>query len=150
MPNAMLMGSWILMFVALALNMEILTFTPQYATFGSQFYMKPDNSSGEVVLVRTDCTIDVAGIGENVCVMSQVARFIQLINIQLPFFGVILFFANLVFLAAYFFTLVYVGLCRRQLDHKALKVCRSSHSHPHPHPHPHPAFPRNRSVLLFS
>jgi hypothetical protein len=122
-------GSWLLMFVALCLNMEILSFSPQYATFGSQYYMQLQNTTNaaggwELVPVRADCTLSFlndnansnggggggnltlpipsapallpigsgpaqngTGAGYNYCVMSQVATFIQIINIQLPFFG---------------------------------------------------------------
>jgi len=40
------------------------------------------------------------------CIMSQVSRFIHLIDLQLPFFGVVLFFANLAFLAFFVIWLV--------------------------------------------
>jgi len=125
MPNALLMGCWILMFVALALNMEILTFSPQYATFGSQFYYAVDNTTS--ALVKTECTVDVSSLDPsssavtNYCVMSQVARFISLINIQLPFFGVILFFANLIFLATSALFLLWILVCGRRIDYAALK-----------------------------
>lgn len=38
----------------------------------------------------------------NSCIMTQVATFINTNGVQLPFFGVVIFYANLVFLALYF------------------------------------------------
>jgi len=121
-PTALLMGCWMLMFVALSLNMEVLTLSPQYATFGNQFYYTsnstiiPTNGTiingtdithpnfgdslffGEETATKETCTIDVSDTNGQ-CIMSQVSRFIHLIDLQLPFFGVVLFFANLAFVA---------------------------------------------------
>jgi len=106
MPTALLMGSWMLMFVVLALNMEILTLSPQYATFGNQFYYAINNSTNttgniEPTKVKEWCIMDASNT-DGQCVMTQVGHIINLINIQLPFFGVIFFFANLLFVLSFF------------------------------------------------
>lgn len=36
MPHGLVMGVWLLMFVVLLLNVELLTLAPQYTTFGNQ------------------------------------------------------------------------------------------------------------------
>jgi len=96
MPTALLMGAWMLMFVSLATNMEVLTLSPQYATFGTQTYNPVANGTDV-----EQCTMDVSDF-DGQCTMSQVGRFIHLINIELPFFGVIFFFSNILFVAAFF------------------------------------------------
>lgn len=47
------------------------------------------------------CVQNGTDAGESVCVLSQVATFIQTSNSHLPFFGVALFYANLLFLLTY-------------------------------------------------
>jgi len=114
-PGAMLLGSWVLMFVAVAVNMEILTLSPQYATFGNQFYMKSDNSTGVLSVSKETCTIEASSMNST-CVMSQVGKFVHTLNVELPFFGVIFFFANLVFLTTFVLFASYLLLCRRTPD----------------------------------
>jgi LMBR1 domain-containing protein 1 len=98
-PHAVLMGSWMIMFVVLTLNMQILTFAPQYATFGNQFYYNQTLSASKL-----DCTLEVSIHNHtkgDFCKMTQIARIINTINVQTPFVGVVLFFANLAFVGFY-------------------------------------------------
>lgn len=48
-PNGLIMGTWLLMFVAVVMNQQLLSLAPQYTTFGQQFYygqvVIPDNST---------------------------------------------------------------------------------------------------------
>jgi len=125
MPSALLMGCWMLMFVALALNMEVLTLSPQYATFGNQFYANITMSGGPTPIIQVTkekCTIELSDTNGQ-CIMSQVGRFIHLIDLQLPFFGVVLFFANLLFIAAYLLFLTRELFCpaNPDSDYHALK-----------------------------
>jgi len=126
-PTALLMGCWMLMFVALSLNMEVLTLAPRYASFGNQFYYSnstgiPSNVSltsdlehnllwlNDQLGSKEDCTIEESNTNGR-CVMSQVSRFIHMIDLQLPFFGVVLFFANLAFLGFFLLWLVREAAC---------------------------------------
>jgi len=122
MPNALLLGCWFLMFIALSMNMEILTLSPQYTAFGSQFYYPISNgtffnsTTNETIIIqvtgpKTKCSVTVIDTVPGMCVLSQVARFVHLINIQLPFFGVILFFGNLVFIGIFFLFLGREVIC---------------------------------------
>ncbi len=38
-PNSMIMGAWLMMFVALVINQQIFSYAPTYSSFGKQFYM---------------------------------------------------------------------------------------------------------------
>jgi len=58
----------------------VLTLSPQYATFGTQTYNPGANGTD-----LEQCTMDVSDL-DGQCTMSQVGRFIHLINIELPFF----------------------------------------------------------------
>jgi len=53
------------------------------------------------------CTVKTANL-TNQCVQTQVGIFVNTINVQLPYFGTILFVANVVFLAAYFISFIVV------------------------------------------
>jgi len=122
MPSALLMGCWMLMFVALALNMEVLTLSPQYATFGNQFFTNITMDGPNPVFTKEKCTIELSDtLGQ--CTMSQVSRFIHLIDLQLPFFGVVLFFANLLFIVAFLLFLTRELFCPHNpdTDYHALK-----------------------------
>eukprot|EP00823_Brevimastigomonas_motovehiculus_P003905 TRINITY_DN2472_c1_g1_i1.p1 TRINITY_DN2472_c1_g1~~TRINITY_DN2472_c1_g1_i1.p1 ORF type:complete len:582 (+),score=128.69 TRINITY_DN2472_c1_g1_i1:67-1812(+) len=127
MPNGLIFGTWLIMMVVLALNMEMLTFSPQYATFGEQFYMKADNSTGTLTFSKESCTIDMVdskplGVDDDVCIMTQVGKFIHLININLPFFGAIFFWANILFLAVFVFSLIYQAIFRAKQDYGSVQA----------------------------
>jgi len=57
------------------------------------------------------CTLKTTNL-TNQCVQTQVGVFVNTINVQLPYFGTILFVANLLFLIAYIIGLIFV-ICRR-------------------------------------
>mmetsp|Transcript_27390 Transcript_27390/g.53856 ORF Transcript_27390/g.53856 Transcript_27390/m.53856 type:complete len:582 (+) Transcript_27390:39-1784(+) len=100
MAHALLMGAWMLMFVALVINFQVLTLAPQYAAFGTQFYVNKTTQK------NTPCSFQV-NVTEDTCTPTQVARFVTTLNYQLPFFGTVLLFANLVFCGAY----LLFGIC---------------------------------------
>jgi LMBR1 domain-containing protein 1 len=106
MPHGLIMGAWLLMFVVLLMNMELLTLAPRYVSFGNQFYL---DETGE----RHDCDMAHAGFNANgtlpsVCTLSQVASFVSSTTLALPFFGVIFYIANYVFFATFLVSVVYV------------------------------------------
>jgi len=60
---------------------------------------------------QLDCTLQQTNL-TNQCVQTQVGVFVNTINVQLPYFGTILFVANLLFLIAFVISLLLV-LCRK-------------------------------------
>eukprot|EP01006_Ploeotia_vitrea_P045758 TRINITY_DN66967_c12_g2_i1.p1 TRINITY_DN66967_c12_g2~~TRINITY_DN66967_c12_g2_i1.p1 ORF type:complete len:582 (+),score=290.06 TRINITY_DN66967_c12_g2_i1:90-1835(+) len=130
MANGMVMGVWIVMFTVLLLNMQIVVLSPQYATFGNQFYVtessptphhnttssslatpqmlqQQQQQGGE--LVRHPCTLQHAFNGTGVanrCVMSQVGQFIHTQQLAMPVFGVVFFWANWAFVAMFLVFLI--------------------------------------------
>lgn len=110
MPHGILMGSWMVMFVVLTFNFQTLTLAPQYTTFGNQFFL---NTSAPGA-VKQDCTLSDAAyasnssaIPGNPCMMTQISRIINTVNVQTPFVGVTLFFSNLVFVGFFLLFVVY-------------------------------------------
>ena len=69
-----------LQLMSLALNMEMLTIAPSYATFGNQFYLNV--TSGE----RQQCDADLIGVVPNTCLQTQIGRFINTMGVETPFF----------------------------------------------------------------
>eukprot|EP00697_Spironema_sp_BW2_P003946 gnl/Spiro4/15322_TR8233_c0_g1_i1.p1 gnl/Spiro4/15322_TR8233_c0_g1~~gnl/Spiro4/15322_TR8233_c0_g1_i1.p1 ORF type:complete len:528 (+),score=171.83 gnl/Spiro4/15322_TR8233_c0_g1_i1:46-1584(+) len=85
--------------VILALNASMLTFAPQYASFGSQTFLDTDGTVRPCVL---DITAKPAANG--VCTPSRLAIFFNQATIGHSFFAVILFYGNWLFV---FFCLVW-------------------------------------------
>lgn len=137
MSHALLMGSWMLMFVCLVLNMQVLTLSPQYATFGAQFYypiissqnntnastinsfLQNRNSSKifskkskilptpiPMLSQRSYCTMHQRTL-DNRCYMTWISQFINGFQIAQPFFGIPIFYANILFLLTHFLSLMH-------------------------------------------
>lgn len=99
LPNAYLMASWILSFMVLVLNMQVTNLMPQYALFGTQFYLDANGS-------KQPCNLDLSLLADGkFCALTQIGKFITTMSVQTPFFNVVLFFGNLGFL---FFFLIYL------------------------------------------
>lgn len=105
MPNGYLMMAWLLQLIVLALNMEVLTIAPTYASFGNQFYL--NTTSNE----RHSCDIDLIGIIPNTCIQTSVGRFITTMGVETPFFTVILFYGNLAFVGFFLLFLIHGLTC---------------------------------------
>lgn len=106
-PQALLMATVLLTLIVLALNYSVaMMIAPQYSTFGSQRYCdRPPRHPGE----QPDCSRHHSAIKRcseladnpaawDVCTPSVVSTFINRITINFPFFGVILYWAQYVFL----------------------------------------------------
>jgi hypothetical protein len=74
--------------------MQIVTLIPTYSTFGHQFYLEDGHEK--------QCTVEQIGSVKHQCIISQIGRFIHTMSIESPFLSVILFYANLLFIAFYF------------------------------------------------
>ena len=123
-PNAFLMAAWMLQLMALALNMEIITIAPTYATFGNQFYL--NTTSNE----RQACDADLIDLLPNTCVQTQIGKFINTMAVETPFFSVVLFYGNLGFLAFFLLFLVWgvFGTSKREEMDSFKKLAAESDS----------------------
>lgn len=128
MPHALLFGTWLLMFVVLTINIQTMTLSPQYATFGTQFFFPASNHThphpntthhNGMVLTdtssssKTECTMAGYVQHGNQCAMTQIGAFVHTLNLQIPFFGGVIFFANILFIAVYLLSLTCVLVCGR-------------------------------------
>lgn len=109
-PQAMLIATVMLTLITLALNYSIaMLVAPQYATFGPQtFCDHPPRHPGE----QPDCTNHTHHIvpcsertdspaAKNVCTPSMVSQFLNRVTVNYPFFGVVDFWAQFVFLGVF-------------------------------------------------
>jgi len=89
-PQGMLLTTMVLMLSLLALNMEVTTLAPQYASFGSQVY-------------RNGTTIEPCSLFSppGNCTLTQIATIIDRINIRTSFFGIIFYYITWLFVAAF-------------------------------------------------
>ena len=109
-PQALLMATVLLTLIVLALNYSIaMLIAPQYATFGPQTYCDlavndrhTQPSCAEHPEAIKPCS-ELADnpAAHNVCTPSVVSTFINRVNVNFPFFGVVNFWAQFAFLAIY-------------------------------------------------
>lgn len=150
MHNSLILMAFFLIFIVLAINVQVQTLAPQYSSFGDQFFLKSNapagngtttnvtstipamfrpgyfttslvsissssSSNATVTYTKTPCTLVQFGKQENgnndLCVLTQVSRFSHQMTSTMPFFGVIFYYANWAFLAAFFLCLLFVS-CR--------------------------------------
>jgi len=91
MPQGILATVIILMLSVVALNLQIvLNLAPQYSSFGTQTYIKPNS---------TEVTPCSPSADPSNCTLSGIATFVNIMN--LSFFGVVFYWLNWAFLAAY-------------------------------------------------
>jgi len=96
-PQGLLLTAVVLMLAVLALNMEVTTLAPQYASFGSQVWL--NTTSGEI----QKCSLN-APPGN--CTMSQIGTFVNRISVRTSFFGIIFYAGSWLFVLMYFVGLV--------------------------------------------
>jgi len=106
-PQALLMATVLLTLIVLAINYSVaMMVAPQYATFGPQTYCDlPVKHPGE----QPDCSkhhhaikpcseLADNSVAKDVCTPSVVSTFINRVTVNFPFFGVVDFWAQFVFL----------------------------------------------------
>eukprot|EP00301_Raphidiophrys_heterophryoidea_P003033 c11387_g1_i1.p1 GENE.c11387_g1_i1~~c11387_g1_i1.p1 ORF type:complete len:549 (-),score=149.90 c11387_g1_i1:164-1753(-) len=93
-PQGILLMAFHLMFIVLVVNVELLTFAPQYTTFGAQ--MTAEN--GE----KRFCTLQNVGQQDGRCHMTQISVLLNQQMTNLPFFGILFYIGNWVFLGLVF------------------------------------------------
>ncbi|KAF2196301.1 hypothetical protein GQ43DRAFT_476454 [Delitschia confertaspora ATCC 74209] len=109
-PQALLMATVMLTLMVLAINYSVaMIVAPQYATFGPQTYCdRPARHAGE----QPDCSNHKSAIkpctelasnpvAKDVCTPSVASTFINRVTVNFPFFGIIDFWAQFVFLGIY-------------------------------------------------
>ncbi|RVX74489.1 putative lysosomal cobalamin transporter [Exophiala mesophila] len=109
-PQALLIATVLLTLMTLAINYSIaMLVAPQYATFGPQtFCDHPPKHPGE----QPDCTNHLQHIipctedtdnpaARNVCTPSVVSTFLNRVTVNYPFFGIVDFWAQFVFLGIF-------------------------------------------------
>ena len=109
-PQALLMATVMLTLIALALNYSIaMMVAPQYATFGPQTFCdhpprhpgeQPDCSSHKNHILPCTESSDGAA-AKNVCTATVVSTFLNRVTVNFPFFGVVDFWAQFVFLGVF-------------------------------------------------
>ncbi|EPS26039.1 hypothetical protein PDE_00975 [Penicillium oxalicum 114-2] len=128
-PQALLLATAMLMLMILALNYSVsMVVAPGYATFGPQtFCDRTPSSPGE----QPDCTNSrdlikpCSELAENpaarsVCTPSVVSTFLNRVTINFPFFGVVFFWAQFVFLGVYLVVFVTTLFRAPKLDEQQL------------------------------
>jgi len=104
LPQALLIGSFLIAIMILAFMIEILTLAPQYSTFGTQ----TQNPPLPFTQPGLDCNIaNVSNYAKNECIMSNISMFFNRISVSLPFFSTIFYFSNCGFILMILFTLIY-------------------------------------------
>lgn len=114
-PQALLMATVMLTLIALALNYSIaMMVAPQYATFGPQTYCdhpprhageQPDCSSHKSHIVPCTESAD-SSAAKNVCTPTVASTFLNRVTVNFPFFGVVDFWAQFVFLGVFLLAFV--------------------------------------------
>jgi len=90
-PQGLLLATILLMLAILALNVEILTLAPQYATYGSQVYLNANNT-------LVECSITAP---QSKCTMTQIGTLMGRIQVGTVFFGNVYYYASWVFIAVF-------------------------------------------------
>lgn len=109
-PQALLVATVMLTLMTLAINYSIaMMVAPQYATFGPQTFCdhppkhpgeQPDCSNHTQHIVPCTETTDNPA-ARNVCTPSVVSTFLNRVTVNFPFFGVVDFWAQFVFLGIF-------------------------------------------------
>lgn len=109
-PQALLLATVLLTLITLAINYSVaMVVAPQYATWGPQTYCDMTiNSKGEQPscsehkdLIKPCSELATNPSAQSVCTPSVLSTFINRVTINFPFFGVVLFWAQFVFLGVY-------------------------------------------------
>jgi len=128
-PNAMLMGTVLLTLISLAVNYALaLIVAPQYATYGPQTFcdlptynpdLQPDCSEHHNAI--KPCTeVTDNPIAKMVCTPSVQSTFLNRINANFPYFGLVSFYAQFAFLGIFLIVFVVMLFRVPKLDEETL------------------------------
>lgn len=113
-PQALLLATAMLMLTILALNYSVsMVVAPQYATFGPQaFCDRPPGLAGEQPdcsdnkkLIKPCSEVEDNPAAERVCTPSVASTILNRVTLNFPFFGIIFFWAQFVFLGKRYYSL---------------------------------------------
>jgi len=109
-PQALLLSTVLLTLIVLAINYSVaMIVAPQYSTFGPQTYCdragrhpgeQPDCSAHRSA-IKPCSELATNPVARDVCTPSVVSTFINRVTVNFPFFGVVDFWAQFVFLGVY-------------------------------------------------
>jgi LMBR1 domain-containing protein 1 len=111
-PQALLMATVMLTLISLALNYSIaMMVAPQYATFGPQTYCDVDAAAtlaaGKAKWATNPCTEYADSlVAKNTCTPTVASTFLNRVTVNFPFFGVVDFWAQFVFLGIFLLAFV--------------------------------------------
>ncbi|PWY72540.1 membrane receptor [Aspergillus sclerotioniger CBS 115572] len=128
-PQALLLTTAMLILAILALDYSIPMFiAPQYATFGPQTFCDRSPSplgkqldclnNRHLVKPCSDSTNNVAA--KQVCTSSVTSRFLNRVTISYPFFGMVFFWSQFVFLVIYLLIFITSLVRHPKLDQRLL------------------------------
>eukprot|EP01121_Diplochlamys_sp_Union-15-3_P002660 TRINITY_DN1238_c0_g1_i5.p1 TRINITY_DN1238_c0_g1~~TRINITY_DN1238_c0_g1_i5.p1 ORF type:complete len:501 (+),score=40.51 TRINITY_DN1238_c0_g1_i5:63-1565(+) len=104
-PQGLLCASWLLMLSVLALNNQIITLAPTYATFGSQ-KQKIDNGT------TVPCSFKYLA-PNGTCRMTVIGALVSKVNITMPFFGIAFYWMTWAFILFWLVGL-FVAICKKK------------------------------------
>ncbi|ODM19878.1 putative lysosomal cobalamin transporter [Aspergillus cristatus] len=128
-PQALLLATAMLMLTALALNYSLsMVVAPQYATFGPQTFCdrhpglldgQPDCSNSKH-LIKPCSELANNSAAKRVCTPSVASTFLNRVTINFPFFGIVFFWAQFIFLGIYLIVFVTSLFRSPKLDERQL------------------------------
>lgn len=132
-PQALLLATAMLMLTALALNYSIsMVVVPQYATFGPQtfcdhhpafFESQPDcSNSRHLIKPCSELANNLAA--KQVCTPSVASTFLNRVTMNFPFFGIVFFWAQFVFLGRSLFHYPISNLSSSRCQQLTLRMVR--------------------------
>lgn len=108
-PQGLMLASIILVLSLLALTNVLLAVAPQYTSYGGQVYTAMRDGAPQTV----PCSASAPPSAN--CQLSQIATFSTLISLNLPFFGVVFYWATWGFLGttllSCFWAIIRVSVC---------------------------------------
>jgi LMBR1 domain-containing protein 1 len=100
-PHALILGSWQLLLLVFVIDMQILTWTPMYATFGAQFATKRE----------LPCSYRLST--DDICTPTQISQWLTAMQVSMPYFSTIFFIGNCLFIIFFAIFLV-AALIRKE------------------------------------
>jgi LMBR1 domain-containing protein 1 len=97
-PQALLLAALYMALMILSLAMELLTLSPQYATFGAQTFM---GAAGPL-----PCAIAQGHKNPDGCDMSQISTIVAQITVSMPIFSLVFYVGNWLFITVFIICVV--------------------------------------------
>eukprot|EP00696_Hemimastix_kukwesjijk_P011687 gnl/Hemi2/24648_TR8291_c0_g2_i1.p1 gnl/Hemi2/24648_TR8291_c0_g2~~gnl/Hemi2/24648_TR8291_c0_g2_i1.p1 ORF type:complete len:519 (+),score=190.69 gnl/Hemi2/24648_TR8291_c0_g2_i1:115-1671(+) len=121
-PQALILLAILMTHIILALCSALLTFMPQYATFGSQTFQDLTNHNAVTpCMLETFVVVGNLSVanGAGNCTSSRLSAVYNAATLGHSFFALVLFYGNWLFIAAFVFWLLY-SMLKRDSHYSAL------------------------------